>query len=176
MPSTPEYEEDVYRGYNKGLQGEHNKQITHKVLYALRKSIGVFARDGIMRVFMDQAKQVLNHPGFDKSKFHYRQLLREGEEERSWLNKEELSAVSREYTEFLNAWDTLEGVFGDLEDNRRHPAFWDNLRFVFSGKVTESDSDEERATRSTEKRDSDGNPKVPVAKRHGIVGKDWGKE
>ena len=153
MP-TPEYEEDVPRGYNKGLQGEYNKRTNYKVLYALRKSIGVFSRDGIMRVFMEQALQVLDHPEFDKSKFRFHCRLGEGEEERSWLNKEELSTVSREYSEFLDAWFTLEAVFGDLEDNRRHPAFWDNLRFMFSGKSTESDSDEE----------------------HGVVGENWGNE
>ena len=147
MPSTPEYELNVPRGYNKGEQGEINKHNNHYVLYQLRKSIGVFARDGIMRVFMDQAMQVLDHPECDKSKIPLHFV-----ERTEHLSDEELSTVSREYNEFLNAWSTLEAVFGDLEDNRLHPAFWDNLRFLFSGKATESDSDEE----------------------HGVVGEDWG--
>jgi len=106
MPSTPEYEENVPRGYNKGSRGEGNKRINHQVLYSLRKSIGVFARDGIMRVFMEQAELVLNHPNFDKSKFPLW--------DQRTLNKEELSTVSTEYSEFLDAWVTLEAVFGDL--------------------------------------------------------------
>ena len=76
MPSTPEYELNVPRGYNKGEQGEINKHNNHYVLYQLRKAIGVFARDGIMRVFMDQAMQVLSHPKFDKSKIDYHQIGR----------------------------------------------------------------------------------------------------
>lgn len=148
MPSTPEYELHASRGYNSGEQGEINKHNNHYVLYALRKSIGVFARDGIMRVFMDQAMQVLDHPECDKSKIPLHFVERS-----EHLSDEELSTVRREYTEFLNAWSTLEAVFGDLEDNRLHPAFWDNLMFIWSGK-----------SRGTER----------INERHGIVGEDWG--
>ncbi len=143
MPSTPEYELNVSRGYNSGEQGEINRHNNHLVLYALRKSIGVFARDGIMRVFMEQAMQVIDHPECDKSKIDLHRV-----ERKEHLNSEELSKVSTEYNEFLHAWSTLEAVFGDLEDNRLHPAFWDNLMFIWSGK-------------------SSNRP-------HGIVGEDWG--
>ena len=125
MPATPPYEEDVPRGYSTGFNGKMLRERNHQVLYAIRKTVGILERDGLMRRFIQQSlsnseKALLGMPV--------------NSEEGSSFTKEELSSISSQYSDLVDAWVDLERAFGDLEENRRHPGLWDKLLIVFRWK------------------------------------------
>ena len=118
MPATPDYEEDAPRGYSTGWSGKYLKERNYQVLYSIRTTVGILDRDGLMRRFIQQSIENVNRNGEEKSSF----------------SKEERDLILSQYDDLCNAWYDLEKAFGDLEDNRKHPAFWDKLLIMFSGK------------------------------------------
>lgn len=54
--------------------------------------------------------------------------------ESSTFSEDECEVISSQFYALCRARDDLESAFGDLEENRRHPGFWDKLYIVFSGK------------------------------------------
>ncbi len=107
------------------------------MLYEIRAFVTAFQRESPVRKVLDLYGCEFN--SVEKNESTENILVKQPWMRKLLPTKDEAHTIAKIMDELYDSYYELEGVFGDLEDNRIHPYGWDNLQFCLAAKEGEKE-------------------------------------